>query len=913
MTTTHSATTSNGDHRVKLNVVEPSTNGENSIKPEEIFLKDYKEPDNWVTDVELEFDIREMCTTVTSFLTVKRNQNQPPGDLVLDGDETCVSLLELSVGSKVLQPKVDFLVSPGKLVIKHAALFENGDECPPILKAVVEIVPENNTALMGMYKSGSAYCSQCEAMGFRRITYFPDRPDNMSRFNRVRIEADQVLYPILLSNGNKLESGPATEQGRHYCVWSDPFPKPSYLFCIVAGNLKSINSTYTTMTGRSVHLEIFSEPENVGQLDHAMESLKKSMKWDEDTFGLEYDLDLYNIVAVNDFNMGAMENKGLNVFNTCYVLADPNTATDRDYEMIEGVIGHEYFHNWTGNRVTCRDWFQLTLKEGLTVFRDQSFSGDMGSRAVKRIEVVKSLRGRQFAEDAGPMAHPIRPESYISMDNFYTHTVYTKGAEVIGMYETLLSPQGFRKGMDLYFERHDGQAVTCDDFRAAMADANDFDLEQFALWYETPGTPVVSFEYTFADGTFTLTLTQTSKNELPLHIPVAMGLIDKVTNKEVVPTTVLNLRELKQSFTFDGLENEVVPSLLRNFSAPVKLVPISGKEDEEWFAFLAAHDTDGFNKWEAGQKLFTLAIMKLISGQDCSKTLEFVHEAVKNTLVADLDFSIKSYALNLPSESEIAEDMTVIDPVAVRSARNQLKVAVARKFSLQFQAAYDELTTKIEGQELGMDAAARGRRALRNTLLGYLCSIRESPEEQEAAASLATRHYKAATGLTDKMAALACLASMTGAAAQARDDIFQEFHVEAKKNALVLDKWFATQAVADLPDVLDRVKALKQHSDFTLKNPNRCRALIAAFTRNEAVFHSEDGAGYQFLGQVLAELDPINPQISSRLSNALLGGHRYNETRAALMRVELEKLANMKPISDDLYEKVIKGLNFKSE
>ena len=584
--------------------------------------------------------------------------------------------------------------------------------------------------------------------------------------------------------------------------------------------------------------------------------------------------------------------------------------------MVEGVIAHEYFHNWTGNRVTCRDWFQLTLKEGLTVFRDQEFSGDMGSRAVKRIETVRGLRGRQFAEDAGPMAHPIRPDSYISMDNFYTATVYTKGAEIIGMYQTLLGVNGFRKGMDLYFERHDGQAVTCDDFRAAMADANGFDLDQFALWYETPGTPIVKFEYSYdADsGKILLTLSQKSKNEKPLHIPISTGLLDKSTGKEVVPTKVLNLKELTQTFEFDGLSGEVVPSILRGFSAPVKLVPASGKEDEELFAFLAAYDTDGFNKWEAGQKLFTSCIMKIMKGDDISKTEEYVFEAFKNTLEdTNMDPAIKAYALTLPAESGIAEEMDLIDPVAVRSARKQVRKSVARKFKSEIQAAYDALTKEMEGQPFNVEAPARGRRALRNTLLAYLCAISETSEEQEAAAALASAHYKAASGLTDKMAAFGCLASMSGAAAQARDEAIADFYQTAKGNALVLDKWFTTQALADLPDVLDRVKALAKHPDFTLKNPNRCRSLIGAFTRNEAPFHAEDGAGYQFVGQVLADLDKMNPQISSRLSNALLGGHRYNENRAALMRAELEKLASMKPISNDLFEKVTKGLNFKSE
>jgi aminopeptidase N len=518
------------------------------------------------------------------------------------------------------------------------------------------------------------------------------------------------------------------------------------------------------------------------------------------------------------------------------------------------------------------------------------------------------------------MSHPIRPNSYISMDNFYTATVYEKGAEVIKMYQTLLGVAGFRKGMDLYFERHDGSAVTCDDFRAAMSDANDnFDLTQFAQWYETPGTPTVkySYEYDAEAGKLTLELTQSSKAvaDTPLHIPVATGLLDKATSKEVVPTKVLNLTQQTQTFEFDGLKGDVVPSILRDFSAPVKLIPASGDEDEELLAFLAAHDTDGFNKWEAGQKLFTSCISKIMKGDTFEKTEEYVFEAFGNTLKdTTMDPAIKAYALILPSESSIAEDLEEIDPVGIRNARKQVRKSLARKFQAEIQATYDALSKDMEGEAFNVEAPARGRRSLRNTLLGYLCTIAESPEEQEAAAVLATAHYKAASGkcLTDQMAAFGCLASMSGAgaASTARDEAVQDFYEQAKDNALVLDKWFSTQAVADLPDVLDRVKALSEHPDFTLSNPNRCRSLVGAFTQNLAPFHAEDGSGYQFLSGILADLDNMNPQISSRLSNALLGGHRYNEARASLMRAELQKLADMKPISDDLFEKVNKGLNF---
>lgn len=598
----------------------------------------------------------------------------------------------------------------------------------------------------------------------------------------------------------------------------------------------------------------------------------------------------------------------MNVFNTAYVLADKDTASDVDFERVEGVIGHEYFHNWTGNRVTCRDWFQLTLKEGLTVFRDQEFSGDMNSNAVNRIENVRGLRARQFAEDAGPMSHPIRPESYISMDNFYTATVYSKGSEVIRMYQTLLSQKGFRKGMDLYFERHDGQAVTCDDFLSAMADANGKDLDQFSLWYSTNGTPTVTYSTKYESGKFTLTLSQESTNEKPLHIPVSVGLLDKESGDEVVPTTVLELKEMTQDFEFT-VTGDVVPSILRQFSAPVKLVSASGDVDEEALAFLAARDTDGFNKWEAGQKLFTSLIFQSKDDILSEKTLEYVKEAFGRTLgnKESTDFSIIAYALMLPSEGTLAELVDVVDPIAIHKARGEIKKTLARAFQTELKERYDELTAAMEGEEFKVDAESIGRRRLRNVCLDYLCSIRKTPDEQKIAAELAMNHFKKASGMTDKAAALSALASMDGEGASARDEALAKFYEDAAGDALVLNKWFTIQAVADLPDVLERVKKLKEHPDFTLKNPNRCRSLVGAFAMNTA-FHDESGAGYQFLGEVLSELDQLNPQISSRMAGSLISWKKYNEERGALMKAELEKLAEMKPISDDLFEIVSRGL-----
>lgn len=560
------------------------------------------------------------------------------------------------------------------------------------------------------------------------------------------------------------------------------------------------------------------------------------------------------------------------------------------------------------------DWFQLTLKEGLTVFRDQEFSADMGSKAVKRVEDVRALRARQFTEDSGPMSHPIRPESYISMDNFYTGTVYIKGAEIIRMFQTILTEAGFRKGLDLYFERHDGSAVTCDDFLAAMADANDVDLSQFSRWYSTAGTPTITYTTEYRkDGTFTLTLSQSSNSkDGPLHIPVSVGLLDMATGNEVVRTTVLDLKEDKQTFTFDGLKGDVVLSLLRGFSAPVKVVSESGLVDEESMAFLAARDTDSFNRWEAGQNLYTSLIFQTIKGDQSERTLSFVDEAFGRALTdkETVDYSIQAYALLLPTESTLAEDMEVVDPIAIHKARGSVKKLLARKFEVELRAKYSELTKAMEaeGDVFKVDSEAIGRRRLRNVVLEYLCSIKDTDEEQIAAADLAMSHFKKAKGMTDKMAGLMALASMDGKGASARDEAMQQFYDDANGDSLVLNKWFTVQATADLPDVLDRVKNLKtSHPDFTLRNPNRCRALIGAYASNAAAFHDEAGESYKFMGEVLAEIDQLNPQVSSRLAGNLIQWRRYDEARGKMMKAELKKLAAMK-LSDDLYEIVTRGL-----
>eukprot|EP00535_Pseudo-nitzschia_heimii_P008719 CAMPEP_0197181820 /NCGR_PEP_ID=MMETSP1423-20130617/5987_1 /TAXON_ID=476441 /ORGANISM="Pseudo-nitzschia heimii, Strain UNC1101" /LENGTH=1006 /DNA_ID=CAMNT_0042632139 /DNA_START=229 /DNA_END=3249 /DNA_ORIENTATION=- len=924
-------------------------------KPVEIFRKDYEALRLIVSKINMDIDIRDNRTVITSELFLSKNPSLGDDDddcldvdLVLDGDETSIELLGVKLNGKdLIEGDNDngYVLEPGRMIVKNP---------PPgsVLTTTVAVVPEKNTQLSGLYKSGPMYCTQCEAMGFRRITYYPDRPDNMAVFDRVRLEADKEEYPVLLANGNLMEEGDVEEDeeekttattGRHYAVWRDPYPKPSYLFCCVAGKLGMISDSYTTVpSGRKVDLRIYSDPKDAHKLTYAMESLKNSMKWDEDVYGLEYDLDLYNIVAVDSFNMGAMENKGLNVFNTAYVLADPNTATDTDYERVEGVIGHEYFHNWTGNRVTCRDWFQLTLKEGLTVFRDQEFSGDMNSKAVKRIESVASLRASQFAQDAGPMSHPIRPDSYISMDNFYTATVYNKGAEVIRMYHTLLGPEGFRKGMDLYFERHDGSAVTCDDFRSAMADATGTDLDQFASWYSTKGTPVVTYEHEYdeTEKRFTLRLSQTSESETPLHIPISIGLLDRATREEVLPTTVLNFRETDQEFVFDDVRGPVVPSLLRQFSAPIKLVPVGGEEDqEEALAFLAASDTDGFNRWEAGQTLMTNLIFELMSaaassaddGGDAnaaeavlgsSPTWNHVKEAFERTILDSdsPDRSILAYALTLPSEgalTELVPSGTHVDPIAIRTARGSLKVALAREFRTALSDRYDSLTKEQtvdsddDSSSYKVDAASIGARKLRNVCLDYLCSIKGTASEEESAAALAESHYDAAKGMTDRVAALAALVSngkRSEKAASVRDAAVARFYDEANGDALVLDKWFAIQAQADLPDALERIKALRDHPEFSLVNPNRCRSLVGGFVSNASGFHASDGSGYAFVREVLTELDALNPQISGRLASSLIAWRKLDPNRSSKMRSELETLSKLDPISDDLFEIVTRGL-----
>jgi len=889
------------------------SSGSTGSKPEAVLRSSYRVPDYLIDTVDLAFDLGEDETTVEARLSVRRREDAAPGDtppLVLDGES--LELREISIDGEPLAES-DYQVSDDRLTL-HAPpqRFE--------LRTVVAIHPETITALSGLYKSSGNFCTQCEAMGFRRITYFLDRPDVMARYT-VSIEADRARYPVLLSNGNRTAEE-ALEGGRHRVAWEDPFPKPSYLFALVAGDLRCHEGTYTTASGREVKLEIWVEPRNIDQCEHALRSLQRAMKWDEEEFGLEYDLDVYMIVAVGDFNMGAMENKGLNVFNSKYVLALPETATDDDYEAIEGVIAHEYFHNWTGNRVTCRDWFQLTLKEGLTVFRDQRFSEDMTSEAVNRIANVRQLRARQFPEDEGPMAHPIRPESYISMDNFYTATVYEKGSEIIRMYDTLLGRDGFRKGMDLYFDRHDGQAVTCDDFRFAMADATGRDLGQFERWYLQAGTPRLRAkgEFDGAAGEYRLTLSQDypetafeiagAKERAPLHLPIRLGLI--APDGRALPVVlageeggaeterVLELTGAEQTFVFTGLSEEPVPSLLRGFSAPVKLEMARSKAA---YALQMAHDEDAFNRWDAGQQLalelLVDAAERIEAGETTNLDPEF-SEAWGRVLADDrLDGSLRAQALVLPAERVIAQEMAVIRPDAIHAAREAMVEALAVAHRDAVESAWQALAPT---GPYAHEKAQIDRRRLRNVLLRLRVATGD-----EAAIEAAWQQYESADNMTDAQAAFVILADQDH---PRRDDVVAAFHDRWKDDPLVLDKWFSIQATSSRTDTLGRVRELASHPDFSMTNPNRVRSLVGAFcSGNQVRFHDGSGEGYVFLAENVLTLDASNPQVASRMASIFNDWRRYDDDRQGKIQAQLERIAQRGELSKDVYEIVHRALS----
>jgi len=859
---------------------------------------DYRAPDYTITDIDLTFNLDASVTRVTAVSRIKR-LGASNAALRLDGED--LTLISLEVDD---QPWSHYQLQEGALIVEQ--LPENFT-----LKIVNDIHPDQNTALEGLYKSGEALCTQCEAEGFRHITWYLDRPDVLARFTTTII-ADQARYPFLLSNGNRLDSG-KMEDGRHWMKWEDPFPKPCYLFALVAGDFDVLRDSFTTRSNRDVALEIYVDRGNLDRADWAMTSLKNSMKWDEERFGLEYDLDIFMIVAVDFFNMGAMENKGLNVFNSKYVLAKAETATDKDYLGIEAVIGHEYFHNWTGNRVTCRDWFQLSLKEGLTVFRDQEFSSDLGSRAVNRIDNVRVMRGSQFAEDASPMAHPIRPEQVIEMNNFYTLTVYEKGSEVIRMLHTLLGEENFQKGMQLYFERHDGSAATCDDFVQAMEDASNVDLSQFRRWYSQSGTPVVSVrdDYNPELEQYTLHVTQMTpptadqKEKLPLHIPLNIELYDEQGN--VIPLqhnghpvhNVLNVTEEFQTFIFDNVHFQPVPSLLREFSAPVKL-------DYNWsdaqLTFLMRHASNDFSRWDAAQSLLATYIKLNVARHQQGQPLslpQHVADAFRAVLLEEnSDPALTALILTLPGENEIAELFETIDPEAISSVRDALMRTLATELADELLAVY----YANQSSEYRVEHAEIGKRSLKNICLSYLALGDETLAEK-----LVTAQYQHANNMTD---ALAAMSAAVAAQLPCREALLASFDERWHQDGLVMDKWFILQATSPAADVLTRVRELLHHRSFSLSNPNRTRSLIGAFaSANPSAFHAIDGSGYQFLVEILSDLNTRNPQVAARMIEPLIRLKRYDATRQGLMRQALEQLKGLDKLSGDLYEKITKALN----
>lgn len=929
-----------------------SSNGTATVtepaKHVEKLRKDYTPVPYTVDTISMKFVLNEDITRVESLLRMKPNaadmtthkDDAPP--LFLDGRED-VKLVSLQINGAPVSSE-HYTVDSSGLAIDAAAIPTGEWD----LHIVTHIKPEENTLLEGLYKSGGSYCTQCEAEGFRGITYFLDRPDVMAKYT-VRIEADKKKYPVLLSNGNLKSSGDLSD-GRHFTVWEDPFRKPCYLFALVAGDLAVYEDTYkTAKTGKEVALRIFVEPKNSKKVKFAMESLKRAMKWDEDTFGLEYDLDLFNIVAVDDFNMGAMENKSLNIFNSRLVLATPDTATDGDFARIEGVVGHEYFHNYTGNRVTCRDWFQLTLKEGLTVYRDQEFSADMNSRAVKRIEDAVRLRAAQFSEDAGPMAHPIRPESYIKMDNFYTLTVYEKGAEVVRLYEAFLGKEGFRKGMDLYFQRHDGHAVTCDDFRAAMADANGEDLTSMEAWYSQAGTPVLEVDTSHnpSDKTFTMTFRQhtpptprqPTKGPVPIPVRAALLGVDGAAlplclqgaeNGSASPDSmprhemVLRVTETEQSFVFVDVAERPVPSFLRGFSAPIKM-RINGQTEED-LTFLLANDTDPFNRWDAGQvlaknllkNLYEKAAEQLGNDKKTSRSEKEVTEALNSAggvraslveayraVLADktVDGQFKAFAVSLPSDNELIDSIPNADPTLLHDVRLYVIRELAARLRPELEAVVKE-NDDSPGTPYEFNAAACARRALKNKALGYLASLKDPSVTEEL-----QRRFKEATNMTDEIAALAALDIVGGSA---RQQSLEGFYSKWQSEPLVLLKWLALSAGSNQSGNLPAVKQLVDHPAFNISNPNSCYSLFLSFARSPVNFHAADGSGYEFMGDAVLRVDKVNRQVAARMVGAFTTWRQYDSLRQAAMRTQLQRIVGTEGISENVFEIASRSLEAAS-
>ncbi len=866
-----------------------------SNTPHAKYRKDYQSPEFYISHIDLEFDLGINQTRVIATSQVHRNQSNAT-QLHLDGEGLILKRVEIEGVNWT-----DYQIS------SEGLLLQNVPERFTLL-IETEINPESNTALEGLYFADGAFCTQCEAEGFRRITYALDRPDVLSKFT-TKITADKAHFPYLLSNGNKTASG-ELENGRHWVHWEDPFAKPSYLFALVAGDFDVLRDTFVTRSQREVALEIFVDKGNLNRADHAMTSLKNAMKWDEERFDLEYDLDIYMIVAVDFFNMGAMENKGLNIFNSKYVLANSDTATDTDYLGIEAVIGHEYFHNWTGNRVTCRDWFQLSLKEGLTVFRDQEFSSDLGSRPVNRINNVRVMRGPQFSEDSGPMAHPIRPEKVIEMNNFYTLTVYEKGSEVIRMMHTLLGESKFQQGMKLYFERHDGTAATCEDFVKAMEDASDIDLTQFRRWYSQAGTPEISVQKDYDPEAETLAIhfkqhtppTPGQSEKEALLIPIDIELYAK--DGHVIPlqsngesiSNVLQLNKCEQSFVFNNIKSEPIISLLREFSAPVRL---NCEYSDEELAFLIIHSTNDFARWDASQMLLGKYIKLNIHALQENRKFdlpESLIDAFRGVLLNEtLDHALIAEIMTLPSENEIAGWFEQVDVDGIHSVRQQLRRNLASALEDEFSALYQTLYQS----EYSLSHQAMGQRNLRNVCLSFIALTEHGNQ-------LVKSHFAASTNMTDTIAALSAANS---AQLPCRDALMSSFSEKWNKDGLVMDKWFVLQGANPAMDALPQVKKHMSHPSFTLKNPNRIRSLIGAFCNNNPVhFHAKDGSGYEFLGDILIQLNQSNPQVAARLIDPLLKLNRFDEKRKGLMKAQLERLAALDNLAKDLFEKISSAL-----
>jgi len=868
------------------------------------YRRDYRVPTHLIDSIDLTFELEEPETTVISRMHVRKNplsldkQNQ----LVLNGEDLLLS--SVKVNGEVLHTK-QYELDNTHLILKNIP-----EECDVEIETV--IYPQDNTTLMGLYKSNQLFCTQCEAEGFRRITYYLDRPDVLARFTTTII-ADKRKYPILLSNGNLVDSGNLTD-GLHWMKWEDPFRKPCYLFAMVAGDLDFIEDYFRTQSGRLVTLRIFSEKENRDKCGYAMKALQKAMRWDEEFYGREYDLDTYMVVAVNDFNFGAMENKGLNIFNAKYVLADADTATDKDYEAIDNVIGHEYFHNWTGNRVTCRDWFQICLKEGLTMFRDHTFSETIGSAAVTRINQVRRLRQFQFPEDGGPLAHPIRPDSYMEINNFYTMTVYDKGSEVIRMLRTLLGKDGFRKGMDLYFENYDGQAVTCEDFLKAMEEACQVDLKQFRLWYSQAGTPelFVTSDYDKAKKEYSLMIKQVcpstsgQSKKLPMQLPLTLGLLDakgqemKLSLKEgELKANVLIVKEPQETFVFENVKEKPVLSLLRDFSAPVK-VHYDYTEDE--LIFLMQHDNDPFAQWEAAERYTLKVMLTLIQDFQRSSPLELPEKfiaAFKAILLNQvLDKAFMAEILILPSESYLADQMDVVDVDAIHVVREFVKARLAKVLQPDFLITYQN---NILDKPYEFNVKDAGQRALKNICLGYLVATQDPVMNQ-----LAMKQFESSDNMTDRFAALAVLSNVDSAE---RLKALESFYKRYEKEPLVIDKWFAVQAMSTLPDTLQAVIKLSEHPAFNIKNPNRVRSLLMTFAlANPVYFHAISGEGYELLADYILRLNKMNPMMAAALVRPFTRWRRYNKKRQQLMKKQLERILAEPELAKDIYELVKKSV-----